>query len=178
MTLIYILFNCAPVTFDTFCVEIQYLFNYKAYNHQTLHNASSQCTDLVDMLTRCPWPVFHATVTLTRFMSTFDSFSTIRPTTTKPCIMLHLIVLTWQVPWPCDLYLTHLRLIFDISSTIRPTTTISCIVLLLDVLTWQVPWPGDLDQYFTLQWLWHILRQCSIIIGLYNTKSQCWRYSH
>ena len=32
--------------------------------------------------------------------------------------------------------------------------------------------------YFMLQWLLHILHQCSIIIGLYDTKSQCCRYSH
>ena len=58
--------------------------------------------------------------------------------------------------------LTQFTLTFQIFSTIRCTTTKPCIVLLLDVQTWQVPWPGDLDLYFALQWLWHILRRCSI----------------
>ena len=46
---------CAPVTFDTFCVDIRDL-NYKAYNHQTLQSASSQCTDSADTLPWWPWP--------------------------------------------------------------------------------------------------------------------------
>ena len=73
---------------------------------------------------------------VTHFMLMFGISSNIRPTTTKPCIVLHLIPLAWQVPWPgdLDLYLTHFTLMFDNSSTIRPTTTIPCIVLLLDVL--------------------------------------------
>ena len=33
----------------------------------------------------------------------FQIFSTIRRTTTKPCLVLLLDVLTWQVPWPSDL---------------------------------------------------------------------------
>ena len=179
VTLTYILSSSA---FYTFYVDIQYLLNYKAYNHQTLHSASPQCTDSAGTLTLWSWPIFCTPVTLTHFTLLFDISSNIRPTTTKPCIVLHLIVLAWQVPWPSDLdlYLTHFTLMFDNSSAIRPTTTInvSCRVLLHDVLTWQVPWPGDLDLYFMLQWLLHILRQRSIIIGLYNTKSQCWRFSH
>ena len=73
---------------------------------------------------------------LTHCMLMFGISSNIRPTTTKPCIVLYLIALAWQVPWPgdLDLYLTHFTLLFDNSSTIRPTTTIACIVLLLDVL--------------------------------------------
>ena len=156
------------------------VLNYKTYNHQTLYSASSWCTDSAGTLTWWPWPIFCTTVILTHFTLMSDISSNIRPTTTKPCIVLHLIVLAWQVPWPSDLdlYLTHFTLMFDNSSTIRPTTTISCIVLLHDVLIWQVPWPGDLDLYFMLQWLLLILRQRSIIIRLYNTKSQCWRFSH
>ena len=166
----------APLTY-TFYVALPYVSNYKAVSHQTLYNASSQCTDLAGTLTRWRWPIFCTPVPLTHFKLMFDISSNIRPTTTKPCIVLHLIVLAWQIPWPgyLDLYLTHFTM-FDNSSFIRPTTTISCIVLLLDVLIWQVPWPSDLDLYFTLQWLLHILR--SIFTGLYNTKSQCWRYSH
>ena len=155
-----------------------YVLNYKAFSHQTLYTAPSQCTDLAGTLTWWPWPIFCSPVPLTHFTLMFDISSNIRPTTTKPCIVLHLIVLTWQVPWPgdLDLYLTHCTLMFDNSLVIRPTTTISYIVLLLDVLIWQVPWPGDLDLYFMLQW--HILHWHFIIIGLYNTKSQCWSYSH
>ena len=74
-------------------------------------------------------------VTLTHFTLMFGISSNIRPTTTKPCIVLHIIALAWQVPWPgdLDLYLTHFTLMFDNSSTM-PTSTIPCIVLLLDVL--------------------------------------------
>ena len=177
VTLTYTLHSNA---FYTFYVNIQYLLNYKAYNHQTSHSASpqctastgtltyisrsidfytfyapfhmsstirpsttksyigsasSRCTDLAGTLTWWPWPVFCTPVTLTHFMLMFGTSSNIRPTTTKPCIVLH-IALAWQAPWPgdLDLYLTHFTLMFDNSSTIRATTTIPCIVLLLDVL--------------------------------------------
>ena len=177
VTLTYILSSSA---FYTFYVDVQYLLNYKAYNHQTLHSACPQCTDSAGTVTLWPWPVFCAPLTFTPFTSPFHMSSTIRPSTTKPYIVLHLIVPAWQILWPndLDLYLTHFTLMFNNSSTIRPTTTISCIVLLHDVLTWQVPWLGDLDLYFVLQWLLHMFRWRSIIIGLYNTKSQCWRFSH
>ena len=92
----------AAVT-DTFYVDVRYLLNYKAYNLQTLHSASPQCSDFAGTLTWWPWPVFLTAVTSTHFMSTFGISSTIRPTTTKPCKVLHLDVLTWQVPWPGDL---------------------------------------------------------------------------
>ena len=133
VTLTYILHSS---DFDIFCVDVRYLLDYKAYNHQTLQSASSQCTDLADTLTWWPWPILCTPVTLTHFMLMFGISSNIRPTTTKPCIVLRLIALAWQVPWPgyLDLYLTHFTLMFDNSSTIRPTTTIPCIVLLLDVL--------------------------------------------
>ena len=121
---------------DTFYVNIQYLFNYKAFNHQTLYSASSRCTDSAGTLTWWPWPIYCTPVTLTHFTLMFCISSNIRPTTTKPCIVLHLIALAWQVPWPgdLDLYLTHFTLMFVNSSTIRPTITVPCIVLLLDVL--------------------------------------------
>ena len=122
-------------------------------NHHTLHDTSPWPPDLAGMLTQWPWPIFCAPLTLTQFTLTFQIFSTIRRTTTKPCIVLLLDVLTWQVPWPGDLdlyfalqWLWHI--LFDISSTIRPTTIKPWKVLLLNVLTWQIPWPGDLDLYF------------------------------
>ena len=94
------------------------------------------CTDLAGTLTRWPWPIFCTPLPLTYFTLMFDISSNIRPTTTKPCIVLHFILLAWQVPWPgdLDLYLTHFTLMFDNSSITRPTTTISCLVLLLDIL--------------------------------------------
>ena len=73
------------------------------YNYQTLHSASPRCTDSAGTLTWWPWPIFCAPVTLTHFASTFDISSTIRPTTIKPCKVLLLNVLTWQIPWPGDL---------------------------------------------------------------------------
>ena len=42
VTLTYILRSSA---FYTFYLDVQYLLNYKAYNHQTLHSASPQCID-------------------------------------------------------------------------------------------------------------------------------------
>ena len=154
VTLTYILRSGA---FYTFYVNIQYLPNYKAYNHQTLHSASHQCTDTAGTLTGWPWPIFRAPLTFTPFTSPFRMSSTVRPSTTKPYIVLLPDELTRQVPWPgnLDLYfalrwtLTHFTLMFGISSNIRPTTTKPCIVLHLIALAWQVPWPGDLDLYLT-----------------------------
>ena len=124
------------IDFYTFYVTLPYVLNCKAFNHQTLYSTSSRCTDSAGTLTWWPWPILCTPVTLTHFILMFGISSNIRPTTTKPCIVLHLIALAWQVPWPSDLdlYLTHFTLMFDNSSTIRPTTTIPCIVLLLDVL--------------------------------------------
>ena len=93
---------CAPLTLTQFTLTFQIFLNYKAYNYQTLHNASPRCTDLAGTLTRWPWPIFCAPVTLTYFESTFDISSTIRPTTIKPCKVLLLNVLTWQIRWPGD----------------------------------------------------------------------------
>ena len=154
VTLTYILRSSA---FYTFYVDVQYLLNYKAYNHQTLHSASPQCTDSAGSLTGWPWPIFRAPLTFTPFMSPFHMSLTVRPSTTKPYIVLLLDVhdsagtLTWW-PWPIfctPVTLTHFTLMFGISSNIRPTTTKPCIVLHLIALAWQVPWPGDLDLYLT-----------------------------
>ena len=100
VTLTYIL---RSIDFDTIYVDVPDLLNYKAYNYQTLHSASPRCTDLAYTLTRWPWPIFCAPLTLIYFASTFDISSTIRPTTIKPCKVLLLNVLTWQIPWPGDL---------------------------------------------------------------------------
>ena len=100
MSLTYIL---RSIDFDTIYVDVPDLLNCKAYNYQTLHSASPRCTDSAGTLTRWPWPIFCAPVTLTHFTSTFDISSTIRPTTTKPCKVLLLNVLTRQIPWPGDL---------------------------------------------------------------------------
>ena len=153
VTLTYILRSSA---FYTFYVNVQYLLNYKAYNHQTLHSASPQCTDSAGTLTGWPWPIFHAPLTFTPCTSPFHMSSTVRPSTTKPYIALLLDVLTtgtltWW-PWPIlctPVTLTHFILMFGISSNIRPTTTKPCIVLHLIALAWQVPWPSDLDLYLT-----------------------------
>ena len=127
----------APLTFTPFTSPFHMSSTVpKAFNHQTLHSTSSWCIDSAGTLTWWPWPILCTRVTLTHFMLMFGISSNIRLTTTKPCIVLHLIALAWQVPWPddLDLYLTHFTLMFDNSSTIRPTTTIPCTVLLLDVL--------------------------------------------
>ena len=152
MTLTYIL---RSIDFDIIYVDIPDLLIYKAYNYQILHSASPRCTDSAGTLTRWPWPIFCAPVTLKHFASMFGISSTIRPTTIKPCKVLLLNVLTRQIPWPGDLDLyfgcSDLDIIYvnvPISSSVRPLATKPCIVPLLDVLTWQVSWPGDLDLYF------------------------------
>ena len=153
VTLTYILRSSA---FYTFYVNVQYLLNYKAYNHQTLHSASPKCTDSAGTLTGWPWPIFHAPLTFTPFRSPFHMSSTVRPSTTKPYSTSSRCTdstgtLTWW-PWPIlctPVTLTHFILMFGISSNIRPTTTKPCIVLHLIALAWQVPWPSDLDLYLT-----------------------------
>ena len=153
VTLTYILRSSA---FYTFYVNVQYLLNYKAYNHQILHSASPQCTDSAGTLTGWPWPIFHAPLTFTPFTSPFRMSSTVRSSTIKPYIALLLNVLTtgtltWW-PWPVlctPVTLTHFILMFGISSNIKPATTKPCIVLHLIALAWQVPWLSDLDLYLT-----------------------------
>ena len=93
VTLTYILRSSA---FYTFYVDVQYLLNYKAFNHQTLHRTSPQCTDTAGTLTGWPWPIFRAPLTLPPFTSPFHMSSTVRPSTTKPYIVLLLDVLTQQ----------------------------------------------------------------------------------
>ena len=85
VTLTYILRSSA---FYTFYVDVQYLLYYKAYNHQTLYRASPQCTGSAGSLTRWPWPIFRAPLTFTPFTSPFHMSSTIRPSATKPCVVL------------------------------------------------------------------------------------------
>ena len=143
VTLTYIL---GSSDFDTFCLDVRYLLNYKAYNHQTLQSAFSQCTVLADTLTCWPWPVFCAPVPFTHFTSTFNISSTIGPTTMQSaspqCTYSADALTGW--PWPifrAPLTFTPFMSPFHMSSTVRPSTTKPYIVLLLDVLTRQVPWP-------------------------------------
>ena len=89
--------------FDTIYDDVPDLLNYKAYNYQTLRSASPRRTGSADTLTRWPWPICSAPVTLRHFALTFDISSIIRPTTMKPCKVLLLNVLTRQIPWPDDL---------------------------------------------------------------------------
>ena len=102
---------------------------------------------------------FCSPVTLTHFTLTCDSSLNIKPTTTKPCMVLLLNALTKQVLWPGDLdlhfamqWLWHVTSTLGISLTKRPKANKPCAVL-LDVLTLQVPWSDDLDLYFMLHWL-------------------------
>ena len=144
VTLTYILRSS---DFDIFCVDVRYLLNYKAYNHQTLQSASSQCTDLAD--------------TLTLFCKT-SSHQTLHSASPR-CTDSAGILTRW--PWPifcAPVPFTHFMSMFNISSTIRPTTITPCIVFLLNVRTLQVPWLGDLDLYFALHWLLHLLRHPSL----------------
>ena len=154
---------------DIFCVNVRYLLNYKAYNHQTSQSASSQCTDLADT-----WP---GDLDLYFGCSDFDIIYVTIPDLLKCKTSTHRtlhsasprctdsagILTRW--PWPifcAPVPFTHFMATFNIFSTIRPTTIKPCIVLLLNVRTLQVPWLGDLDLYFALHWLLHLLHHPSI----------------
>ena len=166
VTLTYILRSS---DFDTFCVHVWYLLNYKAYNHQTLQSASSQCTDSADTLTWWPWPIFwlqwpwhnlrQRSNLLKCKTSSHQTLHSASPRRTD----LAGILTRW--PWPifcASVPFTHFKSRFNISSTIRPTTIKPRIVLLLNVRTPQVPWLGDLDLYFALHWLLYLLRHPSM----------------
>ena len=86
--------------FDIY-VEVSILINYNSTT--TIIPCMTHLPDLAGMLTQWPWPIFCAPLTLTQFTLTFQIFSIIRRTTTKPCIVLLLDVLTWHIPWPGDL---------------------------------------------------------------------------
>ena len=94
-------FGCSD--FDIIYVNVPDLLKCKTSSHQTLHSASPRCTDSARILTQWPWPIFCTPVPFTHFMSTFNISSTIRPTTTKPCVVLLLNVQTPQIPWLGDL---------------------------------------------------------------------------
>ena len=135
----------------TFCVDVQYLLNYKAYNHQTLQSASSQCTDSADTLTWWPWcsdfDIIYVNVPDLLKCKT-SSHQTLHSASPR-CTDLAGILTRW--PWPifcAAVPSTHFMSTFNISSTIRPTT-IKPRVVLLNLWTPQVPWPGDLDLYLT-----------------------------
>ena len=148
VTLTYILRSSA---FYTFYVNVQYLLNYKAYNHQTLHSASPQCTDSAGTLTGWPWPIFHAPLTFTPFTSPFHMSSAVRPSTTKPYIALLLDVLTRQVPWPGDLdlycalqWLWHILYWCSVSPQIedlQPPYLALCFSLMYWISRYLDPWP-------------------------------------
>ena len=166
VTLTYILHSS---DFDIFCVDVRYLLNYKAYNHQTLQSASPQCTDLADTLTWWPWPIFwlqwlwHIYVNVPDLLKCKTSSHQTLHSASPICTDLAGILTWW--PWPifrAPVPFIHFTSTFNISSTIRPTTIKPCIVLLLNVRTLQVPWLGDLDLYFMLHWLLHLLRHPSI----------------
>ena len=93
-------FGCSD--FDITYVTVPDLLKCKTSNHQTLHSASPRCTDSAGILTQWPWHILRSSAFYT-FTSTFNISSTIRPTTTKPCIVLLLNVRTLQVPWLGDL---------------------------------------------------------------------------
>ena len=85
-------FGCSD--FDIIYVNVPDLLKSKTSSHQTLHSASPRCTDTAGILTRWPWHIFCAHVPFTHFTSMFNISSAIRPTTTKPCIVLLLNVRT------------------------------------------------------------------------------------
>ena len=95
-------FGCSD--FDIIYVNVPDLLKCKTSSHQTLHSASPRCTDSAGTLARWPWPIFCAPVHFTHFTSMFNISSTIRPTTTKPWIVLLLNVRTagdlTRWPWP------------------------------------------------------------------------------
>ena len=99
-------FGCTD--FDIIYVNVHDLLKCKTSNHQTLHSASPRCTDSTGILTQWSCHMFCAPVPFTDFTLTFNISSTVRPTTTKPCIELLLNVRILQVAWlgDLDLYFT------------------------------------------------------------------------
>ena len=75
------------------------------YNYQTLHNASPRCTDLAGTLTRWPWPIFCAPVTLTyffvdvRYLLNYKVYSHQTLQNASPQCTDLADTLTWW-PWP------------------------------------------------------------------------------
>ena len=117
-------FGCSD--FDIIYINAPDLRKCKTSSHQTLHSAFPRCTDSVGISTRWSWPIFCAPVHFIHFTSTFNISSTIRPTTTKHCIVLLLNIRTPQVPWLGDLelyftphWLLHLLRRSSMSSTVR-----------------------------------------------------------
>ena len=150
--------------FDTFCVDVRYLLNYKANNYQTLQSSS------FNVLTQqIPWP---GDLDLYFGCSDFDkayvnvpdllkcktsNYQTLHSASPR-CTDSAGNLTRWHWPIFCaPVPFTHFTSTFSISSTIRPTTNKPCIVLLLNVRTLQVPWFDDLDLYFALHWLLHLL---------------------
>ena len=93
-------FGCSD--FDIIYINIPDLLKCKTSSNQALHSASPRCTDLAGILVQWTWPIFCAPVHFTHITWTFSISSTIRPTTTKPCIVLLLNVQTPHVPWLYD----------------------------------------------------------------------------
>ena len=116
-------FGCSDC--DIIYVNVPDLLKCKISSHQTLYSASPKCTDSAGILTRWPWPIFCAPVPFTHFTSTFNISSTIRPTTTKPCIVLLLNVRTPQVPWLGDLDL-YFALHWLLHLLRRPPYVLNC----------------------------------------------------
>ena len=99
VTLTYIL---RSIDFDTIYLDVPDLLNYKAYNYQTLHSASPRCTDLAGTLTRWPWPIFCAPVTLTYFVGYLFNYKAYNHQTLKSASSQRTDLadtLTWW-PWP------------------------------------------------------------------------------
>ena len=122
----------------------------------TVHSAGT--------LTGWPWPIFHAPLTLTPCTSPFHkafNHQTLYSTSSR-CIDLT-GTLTWW-PWPA------------LAFTGLPSLQFSPVTYIWQILRWclTMKWYSTIP-WIMLQWLLHILRQCST---LYDTKSQCWRYSH
>ena len=165
VTLTYILRSS---DFDIFCVDVRYLLNYKAYNHQTLHSASPRCIDsagidpVTYILRSSAFYTFYVNV---QYLLNYKAYNHQTLNSASPQCTDSAGTLTgW--PWPifrAPLTFTPFMSPFHMSSTVRPSTTKPYIALLLDVLTRQVPWPDDLDLYCALQWL---LTHCMLMLGI------------
>ena len=158
-------FGCSD--FDIIYVNIPDLLKCKTSSHQTLLSASPRLNRYLDpmtltyILTSSAFDTFYVDI---QYLLNYKAYNHQTLHSTSPQCTDSAGTLTWW-PWPifrAPLTFTPFTSPFHMSSTVRPSTTKSSIVHLLDVLTQQVPWPGDLDLYFALQWLWHILRWCSI----------------
>ena len=97
-----------------------------SWEYETLHSNYPWHTFQEGTLTQCPWPWFHAPLTLSKFCVESRKFT------------LSLEIISNKVNFFAAVLAVRMK---------------PCIVIVLDTLFKKAPWPGALDLDFTLHWL-------------------------